>query len=516
MRLGIDIGGTKIGVGIFEESGELVTDAKLLVNGNKELPRFIAASVKKLCAEKGIDFSQITSCGAGVPGTVSADGRRILKAPNLPISGETFVPELERELGIPVGVVQDSRAAAWGEYLFGGGKGKSSVVCVTLGTGIGTGIVLDGKIFCGALGGAGELGHLPTVEGGRPCGCGKCGCLEKYSAGLGLDMTAAELLGEGKKAPDLFYAAKGGNETAQRAIADAAEALGKGLVSIVNLLSPDCILFSGGLSAQENYVEAVTDYILSHCYDAGRKPEIKKAALGELSPLFGAAFTEVKRMRKPKLSASIMCGDALNYGETLKELEEAGVELVHYDIMDNHFVPNLMLPAELIPKLRKGTNMPFDIHIMAENPESIIEKLELCGGDYVAIHYEATAHLERAISLIKAKGAKAAVAINPATPIELLSEIVSKLDMVLVMTVNPGFAGQKLVEGSFDKIKRVREYLDARGLTCVEIEVDGNCSFENVPKMYEAGAEIFVTGTSSIFHKDGSVKENTERLLKLL
>ena len=211
-----------------------------------------------------------------------------------------------------------------------------------------------------------------------------------------------------------------------------------------------------------------------------------------------------------------MCGDALNYGKTLAELEEAGVELVHYDIMDNHFVPNLMLPMELIPKLRKGTKMPFDIHIMAENPESVIEKLELCEGDYVAVHYEATPHLERAISLIKAKGAKAAVAINPATPIETLSEIAPRLDMVLVMTVNPGFAGQKLVEGSLDKIERMRKLLDARGLSHVEIEVDGNCSFENVPKMYKAGADIFVTGTSSTFHKDGSVKENTERLLNLL
>jgi len=516
LRLGIDIGGTKIGVGIFDEGGELLANAKLLVNGKKELPRFIAASVKELCQIKGIDYTQITACGAGVPGTVSADGRRILKAPNLPISGDGFVPELECELGIPVGVVQDSRAAAWGEYLFGGGKGKSSVVCVTLGTGIGTGIVIDGKIFGGALGGAGELGHLPVVENGRLCGCGKRGCLEKYAAGLGLDITASELLGEGKTAPDLFEAARNGNEAAAKAIAEAAQALGRGLVSIVNLISPDCILFSGGLSAQNEYVEAVTDYILSHCYDAGKKPEIKKAALGELSPLFGAAFTEVKKMRKPKLSASIMCGDALNYGETLKELEAAGIELVHYDIMDNHFVPNLMLPTELIPKLRKGTKLPFDIHIMAENPESIIEKLELSSGDCVAVHYESTAHLERAISLIKAKGAKAAVAINPATPVELLSEIVSKLDMVLVMTVNPGFAGQKLVEGSFDKIKRVREYLDARGLSQVEIEVDGNCSFENVPKMYEAGAEIFVTGTSSTFHKDGSIKENTERLFKSL
>ena len=211
-----------------------------------------------------------------------------------------------------------------------------------------------------------------------------------------------------------------------------------------------------------------------------------------------------------------MCGDALNYGKTLAELEEAGVELVHYDIMDNHFVPNLMLPMELIPKLRKGTKMPFDIHIMAENPESVIEKLELCEGDYVAVHYEATPHLERAISLIKAKGAKAAVAINPATPIEMLSEIAPRLDMVLVMTVNPGFAGQKLVEGSLDKIERTRKFLDARGLSHVEIEVDGNCSFENVPMMYKAGADIFVTGTSSTFHKDGSVKENTERLLNLL
>lgn len=211
-----------------------------------------------------------------------------------------------------------------------------------------------------------------------------------------------------------------------------------------------------------------------------------------------------------------MCGDALNYGKTLAELEEAGVELVHYDIMDNHFVPNLMLPMELIPKLRRGTRMPFDIHIMAENPESVIEKLELCEGDYVAVHYEATPHLERAISLIKAKGAKAAVAINPATPIETLSEIAPRLDMVLVMTVNPGFAGQKLVEGSLDKIERMRKLLDARGLSHVEIEVDGNCSFENVPKMYKAGADIFVTGTSSTFHKDGNVKKNTERLLNLL
>ena len=290
MKLGIDVGGTKIGVGIFTDGGELVVNEKLYVEGVADVPAFIGKKVKELCKKSGIELSQISSCGAGVPGTVSADGRRVLKAPNLPISGDSFVPELEGELGIPVAVVQDSRAAAWGEFLFGGGKGKGIVVCVTLGTGIGTGIVLDGKIFSGALGGAGELGHLPVVENGRPCGCGKRGCLEKYSAGLGLDMTAAELLGEGKKAPDLFLAAEGGNTEAKKAIDHAAEALGRGLVAIVNLLSPDCILFSGGLSAQESYVEAVRSYILSHCYEAGGTPDIKKASLGELSGLYGAAF----------------------------------------------------------------------------------------------------------------------------------------------------------------------------------------------------------------------------------
>ena len=295
MRLGIDIGGTKIGVGIFEDDGRLLANEKLYTEGRRDIPVLISEGVKRLCLINGIDFSRITSCGAGVPGTVSQDGRCVLKAPNLPISGNTFVPELEKELGIPVGVVQDSRAAAWGEYLFGGGKGKSSVVCVTLGTGIGTGIVLNGKIFGGALGGAGELGHLPVAENGRPCGCGKRGCLEKYSAGLGLDITAAELLGQGKKAPDLFEAAKKGNTAAKSAVDTAAVLLGRGLISIVNLLSPDCILFSGGLSAQDEYVKSVTDYILSNCYDAGQKPEIKKAELGELSPLFGAAFTEVKK-----------------------------------------------------------------------------------------------------------------------------------------------------------------------------------------------------------------------------
>jgi ribulose-phosphate 3-epimerase len=209
-----------------------------------------------------------------------------------------------------------------------------------------------------------------------------------------------------------------------------------------------------------------------------------------------------------------MCGDALNYGATLKELEEAGVELVHYDIMDNHFVPNLMLPAELIPKLRKGTKMPFDIHIMAENPESIIEKLELFEGDYVAVHYEACTHHQAMLQKIKSKGGKTMLALNPGTPLCVLEELLPDLDAVLVMTVNPGFAGQKLIPQTLDKITRCRKMLDDAGYPNIEIECDGNVSFENAEKMSRAGANIFVAGTSSLYAKGSSLEENIARMRK--
>lgn len=221
-------------------------------------------------------------------------------------------------------------------------------------------------------------------------------------------------------------------------------------------------------------------------------------------------------LHKPQLSASIMCADVLHLGQALQEIENAGIEYIHCDIMDNHFVQNLMLPMEQINRLRDGTDLPFDIHIMTEHPETIVEKLIVRENDIISVHYESTVHLQRLIQQIRAKGAKVAVAINPATPIEMLSEVLQELDMVLVMTVNPGFAGQGLVNGSFDKIRRMRALLDERGLSHVPIEVDGNCSFENVPKMYQAGADIFVVGTSSVFKKGQTIKEGTEALFASL
>ncbi len=520
LRIGIDIGGTKIAVGLFDEDG-LLANEKYYVKDITDLPRFLSEAVPALCGRAGRDHSEVASIGIGIPGTISEDGRRILKVPNISLLSEDFGERMEAATGIPTRLVQDSRAAAYGEYLFGAGKSRRSVVCVTIGTGIGTGIVLDGKIYDGALGAAGELGHLPSGRSaGRTCGCGKRECVECYAAGKGLDMTAAELFGAGATAATLFEAAANKDERAMAAIADAVTVLGTALTSIVNLLSPECLLLSGGLCAQEElYLAPLIRYIEEHCYRADRIPEIKRAALGELSPLYGAAFVPTvtkKQKGRAILSASVMCADVLDLGAALKEIEESGIEYIHADIMDNHFVPNLMLPPELLNKLRAGTSLPFDFHIMAYEPESILSRLKLQKGDIVSVHYESTPHIDRVVSEIKKAGARAAVAINPATPIEMLSEILPELDMVLLMTVNPGFAAQPLAPGSIEKIRRMRKLLTDRGLGHLPIEVDGNCSFENVPRMKEAGADIFVVGTSSVFKNGQTVKEGTEKLLRLL
>lgn len=297
-RIGIDIGGTKISTGLFNCDGNLlIENKKEYIKSIKDLRGHIMNTVSELAGNNGISINEIEFCGIGIPGTVSADGKRILKAPNIGILSENLASEAELDLGIPVALIQDSRAAAWGEYLLCEDKPKV-LVCITLGTGIGTGIVINGEIFHGGLGSAGEMGHLPVKDGGRPCGCGKRGCLEKYSAGGGLDISAAELLGEGKTSADLFSEAKGGNEEAIAIISEAVRSLGVGLVSVINLLSPDCILFSGGLSLQkELYVDPLIEYVKKHCYSAGRLPTMRPAQLGESAPLYGAALMPIGNRR---------------------------------------------------------------------------------------------------------------------------------------------------------------------------------------------------------------------------
>lgn len=215
-----------------------------------------------------------------------------------------------------------------------------------------------------------------------------------------------------------------------------------------------------------------------------------------------------------KISPSIMCADFRHLEESIKILEQVGVEYLHFDIMDGSFVPNFTLGPDLMRSVREITNIPFDIHLMVQHPENHIALFDLKPGDLVSVHQESTVHLQRTLQKIKDNGAKAAVALNPATPIYSIEDVLDDMDVVLIMTVNPGFAGQKLVPATLRKIANMKKYLKENEYEHIEIEVDGNVSCENARKMREAGAEIFVAGSSSLFIKGVSIAASAEELRK--
>lgn len=211
-----------------------------------------------------------------------------------------------------------------------------------------------------------------------------------------------------------------------------------------------------------------------------------------------------------KISPSLMCCDFTSLGEQLSLFEREKIEYLHVDVMDGVFVPNFTLGTDFVKQLKKNCSIPVDIHLMVEKPEEKLDWFCFGEGDIVSIHVESTKHLGRAIQKIKDRGAKCFVAINPATAIGTIEDVLPSIDGVLVMTVNPGFAGQKLVPYGIEKIKKVREYLDAKNHQNIEIEVDGNVSFANARLMSDAGANIFVAGTSSVFC--GNLSEGISKL----
>ncbi len=213
-----------------------------------------------------------------------------------------------------------------------------------------------------------------------------------------------------------------------------------------------------------------------------------------------------------KISPSIMCADSFRLAEYICEFENNNIDLIHVDVMDGKFVQNFTLGTDFIKELKQNTKIPLDIHLMIEDPETKLDWFEFGEGDYVSVHYEAAKHLNKAVSAIKNRGAKAMVAINPATPVCALEDVLEDIDAVLIMTVNPGFAGQSVVKSTLKKIKKLRKLLDENGYNRIEIEVDGNVSFENAKLMNEAGANIFVAGTSSVFAKGNTIQENIKKL----
>nr|MDD6336709.1 ribulose-phosphate 3-epimerase [bacterium] len=211
------------------------------------------------------------------------------------------------------------------------------------------------------------------------------------------------------------------------------------------------------------------------------------------------------------ISASMMCCDFGQMARDIAALEEAGIEYLHIDVMDGHFVPNLTMGPDVVAAIRRYTHLPLDFHFMTDDPMHWIDVFKPREGDLVAIHAESTPHAARALPMIAATGATPGIALNPGTPLSALDYLAPLSGFVLLMTVNPGYAGQPLAPGSLDKIRDTKAYLGARGLS-LPIEVDGNVSCENARKMAAAGADLFVAGTSSVFSKSGTILSGAEAL----
>ena len=216
-------------------------------------------------------------------------------------------------------------------------------------------------------------------------------------------------------------------------------------------------------------------------------------------------------MKKIQISPSILSADFSQLGNEIKKLEQGGADLIHVDVMDGHFVPNLTIGPPVIKNLRKYTNLPFDVHLMISPVHEYIEKYADAGADIITIHPEATENLKESINLIKKFGKKVGVSLNPKTEIKTLIDEIENIDLVLVMSVNPGFGGQKFMPEVLDKIKELKKIKD-NNLCHFDIEVDGGINFSNSKIVLEAGADILVSGTTVFKENDGDIKTNIEKL----
>ena len=212
-----------------------------------------------------------------------------------------------------------------------------------------------------------------------------------------------------------------------------------------------------------------------------------------------------------ELAPSILSADFARLAEQVRSATEGGATLIHVDVMDGHFVPNITIGPLVVRSLRKCTDLPLDCHLMIENPDQFIPEFAEAGADWISVHQEACRHLDRTLHLIKSLDVLAGVVINPATPVEMLSEVLDIVDYVLVMSVNPGFGAQKFLPGSIHKIRKLAELRAQRGLS-FRIEVDGGVANETVGYVVQAGAEILVAG-NAVFGQ-GDPNTNARRLLK--
>lgn len=208
----------------------------------------------------------------------------------------------------------------------------------------------------------------------------------------------------------------------------------------------------------------------------------------------------MERLKKGKISASMMCSDLINLKETLSIFEAQGVEYLHIDMMDGAFVPNFGLGVDYIRGLRRLTDIPLDLHLMIQNPEYKIQWIGIMPTDIVSIHYESSFQVQRVLDWLTPFGCKKFLAINPATPVNALEEVLEYIDGINLLMVNPGFAGQQIVPSTIRKAEKVVQLLEAEKANHITLEVDGNITFQNAKILRDIGADLFVAGTSSIFN----------------
>jgi ribulose-phosphate 3-epimerase len=214
-----------------------------------------------------------------------------------------------------------------------------------------------------------------------------------------------------------------------------------------------------------------------------------------------------------EIAPSILASNFSRLGEEIRTVEEGGADLIHVDVMDGHFVPNISIGIPVVASLRQATRLPLDVHLMIEHPEEYVGEFVRAGANRVLVHQEATVHLDRTLAMIREAGAQAGAAINPATPVVMLTDVLDKVDTVLIMSVNPGFGGQKFIPNAFEKIRQLNQWR-SRYNAAFRIEVDGGVELENAGELAQAGANTFVAGTS-IFHTPDPT-EATRQLRKLV
>ena len=216
-------------------------------------------------------------------------------------------------------------------------------------------------------------------------------------------------------------------------------------------------------------------------------------------------------MSKVKISPSILSADFGKLGKEIQDLEKANADLIHIDVMDGHFVPNITIGPEVISKLRKHSTLPFDVHLMISPVHNYIENFAQAGADIITIHPEATDNLIASIKKIKSYNKKAGVSLNPETSVDKVLPVLNLIDLVLVMSVNPGFGGQKFIKETLDKVKILRKEIDSKKLN-TEIEIDGGINFENSKLAKKAGVDILVSGTTIFKENGGDLKKNIQIL----